>query len=64
FIKFLIGESMNRKLWFLLILIILNVMAVYIDVHFDHEIFMRRFKEFVYVVDIISIPFVVVYFII
>ncbi len=55
---------MNRKWWFLLILIILNVMAVYIDVHFDHEIFMRRFKEFVYVVDIISIPFVVVYFII
>lgn len=55
---------MNRKLWFLLILIILNVMAVYIDVHFDYEIFMRRFKEFVYVVDIISIPFVVVYFII
>lgn len=55
---------MNRKWWFLLILIILNVIALYVDMHFDYEIFMRRFKEFVYVVDIISIPFVVVYFII
>lgn len=55
---------MSRKWWFLLILIILNIIAVYIDLHFDYEIFLRRFKEFVYVVDILSIPFIVVYFII
>ncbi|CZV31965.1 Uncharacterised protein [Enterobacter hormaechei] len=55
---------MNRKWWFLFILIILNIVAVYIGLYLDNDIFMRRFKEFVYVVDIISIPFIVVFFII
>lgn len=55
---------MNTKWWLALILIFLNILAITISLYFFDEIFLRRFKEFVWVVDILSIPFVVAFFII
>lgn len=42
----------------------LNIFAITIYLYFYDEIFLRRFKEFVWGVDILSIPFIVAFFII
>lgn len=55
---------MKQKIYCMIAFILLNILAIIISVYFDHEIFARRFKEFMWVIDLLSMPFFIAYFIV
>lgn len=55
---------MKQKFYCMTIFILLNILAIIISVYFDYEIFARRFKEFMWVIDLFAIPFIVILFMI
>ena len=55
---------MKQKIYSMIAFILLNILAIIISVYFDHEIFARRFKEFMWVIDLLSMPFFIAYFIV
>lgn len=55
---------MKQKFYCMTIFILLNILAIIISIYFDYEIFARRFKEFMWVIDLFAIPFIVILFMI